>query len=112
MDGVARALAEDPRIITPSRQQLVRFRDIFERRIQADEKLKQLEIDETYKAEFFNISGKIDRLSDQMSTIASPPKALPKELTALVKIPQKAIVAGRRTCKTCATGSNRKMRQH
>jgi len=98
--NIANALDKNPNIIRPEKQQITSFLEIFEQNIQSDDELKKLEIDETYKSEIFNISTKIDslfdKLVDELSKKLHSQKTIPKELTALVKIPKKDII-GRET---------------
>jgi len=57
-------LNKHPNIIPPTNNQLTRFLEIFNKKIQNDKQLRQLEINENYKEEIFQLSSKFDEFSN------------------------------------------------
>lgn len=59
---ISSELNKNSNIIQPEKKQLESFLEIFDQKIQEDDQLKKLAVDENYKFEIFNISDKIDTL--------------------------------------------------
>jgi len=55
-DIVLKAIREDERIILPSKDQLLKFFEIFNKKIEVSDKLRELNIESNYKEEIFKIS--------------------------------------------------------
>lgn len=64
---ISSELNKNSNIIQPEKKQLESFLEIFEQKIQKDDQLKKLAVDENYKSEIFNISDKIDTLLIKLS---------------------------------------------
>lgn len=75
LKGILDALEQNPNIIPPNQKQLDNFLDIFENKIKNDDELKQLEIEEGYKAEIFNISEQIKELVKKLNSTQKIPRA-------------------------------------
>lgn len=64
-------LSSDSRIISPNKEQLTTFFEIFISHISKDEKLRELEISDTFQEEIFNISKAIYSISHKIDNLVN-----------------------------------------
>lgn len=67
---LTKVLEKEPGIAPPTKKNIEDFYSIFLSNIDADPKLKKLEIKQTFDQEIFNISKKVDEVRRQMESIA------------------------------------------
>lgn len=71
-DDVISVLRNESNVIPPTEKDIKNFKLIFDYHIQKNEKLRDLEIEATYKAEIFEISSKIDGIDKKLEQLLSP----------------------------------------
>ena len=65
---ILKAIENDERIIAPTEEQLLKFFEIFNSKVQASDKLKDLNIQTNYKEEIFKISDSVKQAKDLFIT--------------------------------------------
>lgn len=92
-DDIWQQLIQNPNILPPEKVQVDRFLEIFDLLRRDDEVLRNLEIDDSYKEEIFQISDNTDlliRLVSDISRTASRTTGMqqhfPKEITSIHRI--------------------------
>ncbi|HET7114950.1 MAG TPA: hypothetical protein VFI29_00565, partial [Hanamia sp.] len=85
-DVVLKAIREDERIILPSKDQLLNFFEIFNKRIEASDKLRKLNVDSNYKEEIFHISNVLREVKEQLSNSFNELKTQINSLTVTTNL--------------------------
>jgi len=80
-DSVIELLNTNPNILTPGISELEVFYGIFINKINNDNKLKKLFIEENYKAKIFDLGEKINRIEEKLDIISSNVQTLHSETT-------------------------------
>lgn len=65
-------LENESNVILPTEKEIKNFQVIFDYHIQRNDKLRDLEIEATYKEEIFEISNKVDKIEKQIAQLLSP----------------------------------------
>ncbi|MCD8179642.1 MAG: hypothetical protein LUE98_20475 [Tannerellaceae bacterium] len=71
LGNLEKALSEEKNVIPPTQEQIKNFYNIFVSQIQANDKLRELEIKETFEEEIFNISYTVRNLDSRIDNIIS-----------------------------------------
>lgn len=71
LESLKKALTEEKNVIPPTQEQIKNFYGIFSTRIKANDKLRNIEIKETFEKEVFNISSAIKDLNSRIENIVS-----------------------------------------